>query len=313
MKNLSRRDWLKASGGALITALALPACSSRDEVEQGCSLGFGSYGLPGYSLEDSIRLISQIGYDAIEIVSIPGYHGDPELVSLETRKTVRQFLSNTGLKLGALMGLPTPSDEVKKQQSNLDWFKRLLQLAHDLKVDNLPLIQGVLGGGKWDQKKNLFRDQVGQWLELAAEAGITLSIKPHRGHAMSTPDDAVWIIHELGDHPKLRMVYDYSHYAFRDMPIETTVVTALPYTSYLVMKDAVQENGKVVFKLPGQAGTIDHARVLSLFYDGGYRGEVCPEVSSLVWRAEGYDPETTARTCYRNLSNIFSEAGVPRI
>ncbi|MDA0348091.1 MAG: TIM barrel protein [Verrucomicrobia bacterium] len=211
------------------------------------------------------------------------------------------------------MGLPTPSEEVKKQQSNLDWVKRLLELAHDLKVDNLPLIQGVLGGGKWGQKKNLFRDRVGQWLELAAAAGITLAIKPHRGHAMSTPDEAVWMIHELGDNPKLRMVYDYSHFAFRDMSIESTVDMALPYTSYVVMKDAVQENEKVVFELPGQSGTVDHARVLSLFYEGGYRGEICPEVSSLVWRAEGYDPENAARICYRNLSDIFSEAGVGRI
>jgi inosose dehydratase len=232
---------------------------------------------------------------------------------METRKTISQRLSDTGLKLGALMGLPTPAEEVGKQKENLDWFKRLLELAHELRVDDLPLIQGVLGGGKWEQKKNLFRDQVGQWLELAVEAGIILSIKPHRGHAMSTPDNAVWMIHELGDKPNLRMVYDYSHYAFRDMPIEATVATALPYTSYVVMKDAVQEDGKVVFELPGQMGTIDHARVLSLFYKGGYRGEICPEVSSLVWRAEGYDPEGAARTCYHNLSNIFSEAGVGRI
>jgi len=297
----------------LITTLVLPACSSRDEIIPGCSLGFGSYGLPAFSLEDSIRLISSIGYDAIEIVSIPGYHGDPELVSLETRKTVRRLLSDSGLKLGALMGLPIPSEETGKQQSNLDWFKRLLELAHDLTVKDVPLIQGVLGGGKWEQKKNLFRDQVGQWLELAVAAGITIAIKPHRGHAMSTPDDAVWMNHELGDNPHLRMVYDYSHYAFRDMPIETTVAAALPYTSYLVMKDAVQKNGKVIFELPGQAGTIDHAHVLSLFYEGGYRGEICPEVSSLVWRAEGYNPEDAARYCYRNLNNIFTDAGVNRI
>lgn len=313
MKTLSRRNWLKTASGALVTSLSLPACVLKEEKKSGCSIGFGTYGLPNYSLQDSIRLVSDIGYDAIEIVSIPGYHGDPDQLTSETRKEVHQLLSDTGLKLGALMGLPRPDAEAKQQRKNLDWFKRLLDLAHETTVDRGPMIQGVLGGGAWEQKKNLFRDQVGNWLELASAAGITISIKPHRGHAMSTPEDAVWMIRELGDNPKLRMVYDYSHFAFRDMSIETTVATALPYTGYLVMKDAVQGKDKIVFDLPGQAETIDHARVLSLFYEGGYRGEVCCEVSSLVWRAEEYDPENAARTCYGNLSRIFRKAGVPRV
>lgn len=313
MRDISRRDWIKITGGALASSLAFTACASKEKGKRGCPIGFGTYGLPEYSLENAIRLVAEIGYDAVEIVSIPGYHGDPDQISLETKKEVRRLLSDTGLQLGALMGLPRPDEDAGKQSENLDWFKRLLELAHDIKVDHHPIIQGVLGGGKWEQKKNLFRDQVGQWLELASTAGITIAIKPHRGHAMSTPDNAVWMIQELGDNPKLRMVYDYSHYAYRDMPIENTVSTALPYTGYVVMKDAVQEKGKVVFKLPGQAGTMDHAKVLSLFYEGGYRGEVCSEVSSLVWRAEGYDPEQATRLCYTNLEKIFSEAGVPRV
>ena len=42
------------------------------------------------------------------------------------------------------------------------------------------------------------------------------------------------------------MVYDYSHYAYRDMPLEETVRTALPYTAHVVVKDAVREGDRVV-------------------------------------------------------------------
>jgi inosose dehydratase len=108
------------------------------------------------------------------------------------------------------------------------------------------------------------------------------------------------------------MVYDYSHYAFRDMPLEDTVRTALPYTAHIAVKDAVRDGDEVKFVLPGAGGTPDHATLLRLFYRGGYRGDVCCEVSSMVSREPGYDPVAAARTCYRNMARAFEEAHVPR-
>jgi inosose dehydratase len=107
-------------------------------------------------------------------------------------------------------------------------------------------------------------------------------------------------------------VYDYSHYAFRDMPLEETVKTALPYTAHVVVKDAVREGDRVVFALPGSSGTFDYARLLRLFYDGGYRGDVCCEVSSQISNKPGYDPLAAARTSYDSLARAFEQANVPR-
>jgi sugar phosphate isomerase/epimerase len=271
-------------------------------------MGFGTYGLPGHSLGDAVKRVAAAGFTSVEIVSIPGCHGDPDTLTKPQRREIRGLIEGLGLQMGALMGLPFP--EQNRLEANRDRLKRLLELAGDLATGAPPLIQSVLGGGLWEEKKNLFRDVLGDWVALAGRAGVRLSIKPHRGHAMSRPEDAVWLIRQLNAGDRLSLVYDYSHYAFRGMSVEETVDVALPHTGYLVMKDAIQYGGKVRFALPGESAGFPHEQVLRRFYEGGYRGEVCCEVSSQVWRASGYDPQSAIKTCQVNMSGIFAAAGV---
>lgn len=272
-------------------------------------MGFGTYGLPGYSLADSIKLIAETGFDSIEIAAMPGYHGHPDEIPKAKRAEIRKQIADSGIQLGALMGIPRPHKD--KAAENKEKFQQLLDLAADLSDgDERPLIQSVLGGGSWEDEKELFRDHLGPFVELASKAGIKLAIKPHRGQAMSRPEHGVWIIDQLNATGKLTLVYDYSHFAYRDMGVEETVKIALPHTSYIVVKDAVEKDGKVGFQLPGTAEDLPHVQVLKAFADGGYRGEVCCEVSSMVWRAGGYEPKSATETCYKNLSRIYAKAGI---
>jgi inosose dehydratase len=129
---------------------------------------------------------------------------------------------------------------------------------------------------------------------------------------MSRPEEAIWLIQQLDNTPWLRMVYDYSHYAFREMTVDETVRTALPYTAHLVVKDAVERGGRVEFLPPGESGTFDYGRLLRLFYEGGYRSDVCCEISSMVSKKPDYDPTATAKACYGRMAGAFQAAQVPR-
>lgn len=292
----TRRSCLKA----LVAGIALPGASQGQAFR--CPISFGTYGLPGFSVEDSIQLISKIGFDSIELAAMKGYHAAPDQLSKARRAEIRQKIGESGLALGALMGLPTPN--ASKQAENDAWVSEMLGLAKDLSPESPPMIQSVLGGGTWDEKKNLFRDCLGPWVEMAGEAGVKLAIKPHRGHAMSRPEEAIWLIDQLNATGHLTIVYDHSHFVFRELPIEKTVATALPHTRYLVMKDAIRVDDKVRFQLPGTAGTIPHTEILRQFINGGYRGEICAEVSSQVWKAQNYNPENGAQICFDNLTRI---------
>ena len=109
------------------------------------------------------------------------------------------------------------------------------------------------------------------------------------------------------------MVFDYSHYAYRGLPLEETIRTALPYMAHVAPKDAVEDGDKkVTFALAGETGMIDFQTMLRLVQEGGYRGDVCCEVSRTVWSQPGFDAGGAARTCYKNLAAAFEKAGVSR-
>jgi sugar phosphate isomerase/epimerase len=277
-----------------------------------CTLSIGTYSLKGMALEEAITKVAAIGYDGIEIAAQSGFDGEPSRMTPQRRTEVRRRLDDTGLQLTALMEQLTPTADDTQHLNDLGRLRRVLALSRALAPRRPPLVQTVLGGGLWEEKKTLFRDRLGDWQEAAEQTRVVLAIKPHRGGALSRPDEAIWLIRELGDSPWLRMVYDYSHYAYRDMPLEETVKTALPYTAHVVVKDAVQQGTKIVFALPGESGTFDYAKLLRLFYDGGYRGDVCCEVSSQVSKRVDFDPAFAAKTCYESMARAFEAAHVPR-
>ena len=185
-------------------------------------------------------------------------------------------------------------------------------MGGELSPGNPPLIQTVFAGKSWEESKALFRDRLADWVKVADGHGFALAIKPHRQQAMSRPEDAIWLFEQLGRPPRLRMVYDYSHFHRREpeMTIADTVARSLPWTAYVAVKDAVVRDGKVVFALAGEGGEFDHAEIIRAFAAGGYAGDFCCEVSSQILKAKGYDAAAATKTCHRNLAAAFERAGV---
>ena len=298
---------LAASASSLssIAPAAIPSTNT-------CTLGMGTYAMPSLKTERAIDIVAQTGFDSIEITVKPDWDSAPERMPKSRRKAVQQQLAKHGLILTSLMENLRPARNDQQHQRDLQRLEKVLELAHDLQGGSTPLVQTVLGGGNWEKDRTLIRDRVGDWLEIAQKSKVVLAVKPHRGHVMSTPDEAVWLIKQLGNPSGLRMVYDYSHFAFREMPLNETIKTSLPYTAHIAVKDAVRQDNRTVFELPGKAGTIDYAQLIAGFYQGGYRRDICCEVSSMVSRQKGYDPVAAAKICYANLSKAFKQAEVPR-
>lgn len=315
MPEPTRRSFLRASatglalGGALATR---PARADGPQTPRRITLSFGTYGMKGMKLEDALRALDEIGFDGVEIAAHPGYDGEPATMPADRRRAIRRQLDASGLAATALMENLPPAEDDRKHRDDLDRLRRVLELARDLASGQPPLVETILGGGTWDEKKALFRDRLADWQAAASEAGVVVAIKPHRGGSMTRPDEAIWLIGQLGNSPWLRMVYDYSHYAFRDMPVEDTVRTALPYTAHVVVKDAVQKDGKVVFTLPDEGGTFDYADLLRRLAAGGYGGDVCCEVSSMVSNRPGYRPIEAATASYGRMARAFRDANLSR-
>jgi sugar phosphate isomerase/epimerase len=308
---MRRRTFLQAVGLSPVLAgigiAAEPAAPAR------MTLGYGTYGMPGVSSEDAIGRVAAIGFDSIELDCRVKSDADPSRVDDARRKVLRQKLGDSGLALRALMIELRPSADAALHAAALDELKRAAQLAHELSPDAPPLLQTVLGGGKWDDLQKMYVERLADWARTAEQTRTMVAIKPHRFGALSQPAQAVWIFEQLGKPAWLRMVYDYSHYAYRDLPLEETIRTALPYMAHVAAKDAVEDaDKKVSFALAGETGKIDFPTMLRLFQEGGYRGDVCCEVSRSVWSQPGFDATAAARTCYKNMAAAFEKAGVSR-
>ena len=268
-------------------------------------LAIGNYGMKSLSTEEAIRAIAGIGFDGFELCATPEWDSSPAKLGAARRKTVGSLLKETGLRLVAVMENVPPSADDKLHEAGRERLQGAILLARDLVPDQKPMVQTVLGGGKWDEVQAMLRDRVGDWARLAEELDATVCIKPHRFGAMSTPEQTAWLIQQLGDTPRIRMVYDYSHYAFRDLTVEATIQQARGFVAYVAMKDAIQAGDKVSFALPGETKTVDHAAIVKALRAAGYQGDFCCEVSAQLSSQAGYDPVQAAKTCYRNLAPLF--------
>lgn len=314
-----RRQFLRSTTAAVtgLAASSLGAFASAPrqpaDAKQTLTLGFSTYGMKTLRTEEAIGHLARIGFDSVELTVWPGWDAAPDSMLPARRREVRSRLNDHQLQLTSLMEHIVPSGDDDEHRKHLARLRGVFELASDLSERNSrPVVQTVLGGGHWEQKRKMIRDRVGDWVSLAAEYEMVLAVKPHRGGVMSQPAQAVSLIQQLGKPQALRMVYDYSHYAFRGLTIEQTVATALPWIAHVAVKDAVQKNDRVVFRLPGETGGIPYEKLLRLIYDGGYRGDVNCEVSGMVWSQPGYAPVEAAEKCYAAMAATFDGAQLPR-
>ena len=309
--NSSRRRFLAT---AALACVANPRVRAAPvETRHNMTLGFSTYGARGITTEQVLPILSVTGYDAVELTATKGFDAAPENMLAARRRQVKRILYDTELVLTSVMEHTVPSEDTKINTGNLKRIEAASELVRDLTDNKHCVIQTVLGGGDWDKRKNLLVDQVGKWVEVTTKYDVTCCIKPHRGGGMSNPEQALWIMQQLGNPKRLRMVYDFSHYIYTGLDLQLTVEQAVSKTAHVAVKDTIKNpKGEYQFKLPGSTGIIDFALLIKLLFQSGYRGDISCEVSSMLWRQAGYDPRQAIRTCYKHMSLAFEKAGVPR-
>jgi PfpI family intracellular protease len=308
----SRRQFIKLAAGGTLGVATLPTLlRARPPAPEGMSLGFGLYGMPSIPPETAIPTLAEIGFDSVQLCLIPGWDCEPGRLGAERRRDIRKSLDESGLALPSLMEHVPLGGDAGVQRDALERLRRAAELAHGLAPERPPLIETVMGGSRWEDERAGFRDHLGRWAALAESVRTVIAVKPHRGHACSRPEDALWLVDQVGS-PWIKLVYDYSHFDHRDILPGDSLAAMLPHTAQIAVKDADLRDGAVSFTLPGTTGRIDHAALLRQAFAGGYRGDVNCEVSSHVQRRAGYDAEAAARTCYATMALAFREAGIPR-
>jgi sugar phosphate isomerase/epimerase len=289
---------------------AAVACS--DSQDEGLSLGFSLYGMPGIGIEEALGACAGIGYDSVELCLNPGYPTEPGRLTDADRRSLRRLLAQTGLEAPALMVNFRLLGDQQHRSRNLEGLREAAELGLDLAPEAPPLIETVLGGrpAEWEQVRDDMARELERWARAGEEARTTIAIKPHVSGALHTPEGALWLCRRVGS-PWLRLVYDYSHYALRGLPMAETVEALIPESVYVHVKDAAGDPTQPRFLLPGDGDT-DYRALLGLLWRRGYRGAVHVEASAQLHRQPGYDGIAAARRGYAVLTKAAAGAGVPR-
>jgi len=301
---LPRRRFLAHS--ALLAAGSLAAAAPAADPQPRFSLGFSLYGLPKLTLDDSLRLCADAGYDSVELALLPGYPTEPKQFDAAARRGLRQTLDRLGLRVAGFMeNMPAAVDDAKHRE-HLERIKAAAELAHDLGVA-APL-ESVIGGkpGQWDELKTQMVDRLGDWAVAGERSRVVVCVKPHVGGALNQPADAVWLLRQI-DSPWLRLVYDYSHYEHRGFDLAETIRELAPLAPFVHVKDRAADTSRVQFLLPGE-GRIDYTQYARLLAATGYRGPVVVEVSAQIHGRPEYDPQTAVRQCHERLAAAFGGA-----
>lgn len=301
---------MKSDRRSFLACLSVPIVAgntSADELHaaQKIGLGFGTYGMKSLEVGQALRVCADIGFDGVELCLLSGWSTEPTRLSKAQRSEIRKQLADSGLVVPSLLeSLPCLRTEQDHRQ-NIDKLKRATELAHDLAPSQPPVVQSIVGGktSRWDQSKQQLVDQLADWAKIGEQSQTTVCFKPHASHAVHTPDRAEWV-HRQVDSPRLKVVYDYSHFFLEGLSLRSTLEQLLPIVAYVQVKDSRGTPSKHEYLLPGD-GKTNYGELIEILRQSGYQGFVGVEISSHIHRKPGYEPVPTAQLCYKRLSPYF--------
>jgi len=105
--------------------------------------------------------------------------------------------------------------------------------------------------------------------------------------------------------PRLKLVYDFSHFAAYGLGMRKTMEQIVPRAVFVHIKDTVGMAPNHRFVLPGD-GPVDFKAYVRNLVELHYRGPVVVEVSVDVFDQPGNDPVKAAEHVWERVSPAFA-------
>jgi len=306
--DITRRQF----GKAVFAGLAATAVAAVEDGPQTIGLAFGTYGMKMLPTDAALQTIARIGYDGVELALLPGWPTDPAQMSAAERHALPRQIGDLGLAVPALLESLPLRGTPESRASNLERLRRAVALGNELAPASPPVLDTILGGktAEWERIKGRMVAELKTWARVLEDGRTTLCFKPHAGDAVHLPERALWLVREVGS-PRIRIVYDYSHFYVAGLALESTLRQLMPYAPLVAVKDSQGTPEKHTYLLPGD-GRTDYLTYFRLLQALNYRGFVAVEISGMIHRRPDYQPVPTAELCYARLAPLMQRAGIRR-
>jgi len=274
-------------------------------------LSYSTWGMQTTPIDDAVRHCAALGFDGLELTIIPGWPTDATTMTDIERKRIRRLYDDAGLELCGISGnVDLLADDAVANEARMRGY---LDFAAEIQHPGDELIVTTVSGatpGEWDVRKGELVEIVGRLAEYAHERGVMVGMEPHVAHALCMPDDAVWLIEQVGS-PGATIHFDISHFNVQGIPMEESVAKLTPVSRHTHIKDERGRYPEHEFLIPGE-GEMDYPRYLRLMSEAGYDGHIVVEISLMVQRRPDYDALAAATQTYDVLSRAFETAGIDR-
>jgi protein FrlC len=277
-------------------------------------LSYSTWGMQTTPIDEAVRHCAALGYDGLELTIIPGWPTDATTMHAGEQKRIRRLYDDAEIELCGISGnvslLQKDPARVVAEETR---FRRYLDFASEIQHPGETLIVTTISGGApgdWEARKHQFVETAGRLAEYAGDRGVMVGIEPHAGHALRTPDDALWLVEQVGS-TELTIHFDISHFNVQGISMEESVAKLTPVSRHTHIKDERGTFPDHEFLVPGE-GDMDYPRYLRLMAESGYDDHIVIEISLMVQRRSDYDPLAAAAQSYSVLSRAFKVAGISR-
>jgi sugar phosphate isomerase/epimerase len=271
----------------------------------GFTLGYSTYALKMVDPFDAVRLVKDVGYEALEICLSEGYPTSPLQFSHSQQDELGKLVQELGFPSPILFGNIAVCAPESDRMAMFDLTKTKFEMAHRLHFDDSQILMTTTPGHSappWDSGKEQIRDSFMVLADMAAENDIVIAIEAHAGTDFETPEKAVWMM-EQTEHSNLKLDLDISHFVVEGSEMVHSVELCAPYSPMVHIKDGTKIDGKVQFCLPGD-GDIDITGFFAALRANGLEDiPVFAEVSVMQSREDDYSPRGAAQFCFDALNN----------
>jgi len=254
---------------------------------------------------EAVRLIKDVGYDALEICAADGWPSSPTKFNSNKQTELGKLAQDFGFESPIIFALIDVCVPHSDREPELELTKKKFEMAQRLHFDDSPILITTTPGHSappWDSGKDQIRDAFLSLADMAAEYEIVVAIEAHAGTDFETPEKAVWIM-EQTKHPNLKLDLDISHFIVEGSEMVHSIELTAPHSAMVHIKDGDKVSGQVQFCLPGD-GKINIPDFLTALRANGLESlPVFAEVSVMQSRQPDYNPQRAAEFCFNALDS----------
>lgn len=251
-------------------------------------LSCADYTWPLLRHPSALDLICALDCDAVDI----GFMGQRSHVRPErihgavplAAGAVRERVESRGLLVADVFAIPFTDFETMAannpdpddQARSLEFFADAVEFAALLGAPGLTTLPGVLfAGDSFDEALRRSSEGLRRRVELAAGRGLAMSVEPHTGSLIDTPDKTLQLLDLV---PGLQITLDYAHYIYGGVA-QRDVDPVLPRARHVQCRPG--RPGGLQVAVSDDA--IDWAPVVAALNAAGYAGYLALEYTWQDW------------------------------